>query len=373
MGFWHTGYMEFHEPEDFDFTVDPSPPSYPCEHCGKTYLSKEALWKHRFEAHPLRRPVMFLRGRELGTHPVRITRRLAQEDVRVEGCDCATINGRDISVSSLPSFIADVSFDVCKVVLSKSDVRVNFELDIRIASESDLEGIEKQFRKMAIGGRLDTRAIEEFILTVDVFKSAIGYCDGLCAYLYGILAKEKASDSSLKYEAYISRFNKAAENLSVYERPLARTITSMVDFHFNHFREAANKSGASRIGRVANRYAFWIESPNHKSAMQNAGNEFFSPLETLVTDWETEQILRWGNRPLKDLKEETDEIESFLIRDLAEFDKVKLHILLGELYVLSGDLERALSHARAVRNLPSLERWAEALISKISEDIEDNA
>ena len=83
MGFWHTGYFEFHELVGLDGTFKPLPPSFPCVHCGQTYASLHELRNHRFEAHPLHRPVMFLQGRELGTHPVRIARRISPADVRV--------------------------------------------------------------------------------------------------------------------------------------------------------------------------------------------------------------------------------------------------------------------------------------------------
>lgn len=40
---------------------------------------------HRFAAHPIHRPVMFLRGRELETHPVQITGpRIVPNDIRIE-------------------------------------------------------------------------------------------------------------------------------------------------------------------------------------------------------------------------------------------------------------------------------------------------
>ena len=69
-------------------------------------------------------------------------------------------------------------------------------------------------------------------------------------------------------------------------------------------------------------------------------------MEALVTDWETEQIIRWGVRPVIDLAKDVEAIELFFKRDLAEFDKVKLHVLLGEIYALSGNMERALSMQR---------------------------
>lgn len=362
MGFWHTGYMEFHEPVGFDVSFTPSPPRFPCAHCGATYDSQDELRKHRFEAHPLHRPVMFLNGREAGNQPLRITRRLSPADVRIGECDRAVLNGSELPVSGLPRALAKISADVCRILLSKSGVIAEFELDICVASEKDLAGVEKQFQKIALGRRLDTRAVDEFISASSSFNSAIRYCDGICAYLYGILAKERASDSSLPYEAYSSKFGKAAEELAAYDRPLARTIASLVEFHFNHFRESACQSPRSRVGTVADRYAAWMETRSQVTVPLTGADGPVNYLESLVTDWETEQIIRWGIRPLSDLIKHAADIESFVNRDLTEFDKVKLHVLLGELYAACGYQRRALEHAKALRNVASLETWAEALI-----------
>lgn len=366
MGFWHTGYLEFHEPVGIDMPYDPSPAIFPCQHCEESFSSPEKLQDHRFEAHPLRRPVMMLKGRELGVQRVRITQRLLPTDVWVEGCDRATLNGKKISVSSLPLRLARTSSDVCRVVLSKSGVDAEFNLDFRIAEKNDLAGIEKQFLRTANGRRLDTRAVDEFISATSAFGSAIGYCDGICAYLYGVLAKERASDCSLSYEEYVRKFNKASDELAAYDRPLSRTIRSLIEFHFNHFRESARLSPDSRVGYVADRYATWIGPPRKPSRQMRqiaAANGAVSSLETLVTDWETEQIVRWVMRPLGDLAKDAADIESLIAREIAEYDKVKLHILLGEFHTLYGNTSRALRHAKAVRNFRGVETWAEALIS----------
>jgi hypothetical protein len=316
---------------------------------------------------------MFLQGRELGTHPVRITRRIAPADVRVEGCDRVRLNDSEIPISALPSRLAAISSDVCRVVLTKSGVDAMFELDIRVASEKHLAGVEEQFKRTALGCRLDTRAMEEFIAATSEFDSAIGYCDGICAYLYGVLAKERAPDCSLSYEAYSGKFSKAAEELAAYDRPLARIIVSLIEFHFNHFRESVRLSPDSRVGRVANRYAAWIESRELAPVRVPAVDEPIRRLEVLVTDWETEQIAGWGIRPIGDLLNHANDIEFFLNRDLAEFDRVKLHVLLGELHAAAGNTARALEHAKALRNLAGLEKWAEALIRTLSEDKNDRS
>lgn len=368
MGFWHTGYIEFHEPAGLEGEWMPTPARLPCLHCEQTFASADELRKHRFEAHPLRRPVMFLDGRELGTQRVRVTRPVSPAEVKVEGSERVVLNGNDIAVSGLGRALARVTNDVCRIVLSKYGVQAQFEVEIRVASVQDLRGVEDQFRRMATSRRLDMRAVEEFIGGASRFGSALGYCDGVCAYLYGLLAKERAKDSSLPYEAYASKYAKAAEELAPYDRKLARTIGGVIEFHFNHFRDAERLRPDSRLGRVAGRYAAWVESRVKAPAASVGTDEEAAPLEALVTDWDTERILDWASRPFADFGEKAREVELFLKRDLAEFDRVKLHMLLAELRAVSGDAKAALEHAKALRNLSAVERWAEALIREVGEN-----
>ena len=51
MGFWHTGYMEFHEPTgQGSFTPTASlPPAYPCPTCGLEFSSERDSRVHAFE------------------------------------------------------------------------------------------------------------------------------------------------------------------------------------------------------------------------------------------------------------------------------------------------------------------------------------
>ena len=364
MGFWHTGYSEFHEPVGLDPKFKPTPKRFLCAQCSESYPSPDELRKHRFEAHSLRRPAMLVQGRELGTNRVRITQPLSAADVHIAHCARVFLNGIEIRISRLPHELAAVSSDVCRVVLRKDGVDADFELDFCIASKEDLEGVEEQFKRIARGRRLDTRIVEEFIDAASGFTTAVGYCGGICAYLYGVLTKEQSGGSTLSYDAYEGKFSKAAEELAAYDRPLAQTIGSLIEFHFNHFRDSAYLSPESRAGRVSARYSDWIRSSGSLD-QQTTGTDKF---EGLVTDWETEQILRWASRPLNDLAREAAAIENLLERAAAEYDRAKLHILLGELYAQSGDVNKALRHAKVLRNVSGFQGWAETLMRRFEED-----
>ncbi len=344
----------------------PTHPEFPCVQCTEVFPSSDELHTHRFARHPLTYPTLFLQGQELGAAPRRVTRPITAEDVCVENCHQAVLNGEKMNVCAVPVRLAQVKSDVCRLVLINAGGRKEFTLDFRIASEEDLIAIEDQFKSTASKGRLDIRAVEEFISGTSGCRSAIGYCDGICAYLYGVRAKEKAPDSLLSYDEYVHKFNKAAEDLAGYERPLARMIGGLIEFHFNHFKDAARLADGVRVGRAAARYAAWMESSTSGTDVGTDGIAVPGNLDASVTDWETEKIVGWAVLQIDDLSQKVADMETFLRRVIASYDRVKLHILLAEIYTASGNGERALQHAKELHNSPGLETWAESMIRKHS-------
>ena len=77
MGFWHTGYMDFHEPVGLGDGYPPPTPVYACQMCSEEFPNPDDLRAHRFESHPLSRPVLLVRGVEVGSTPIHISRALA--------------------------------------------------------------------------------------------------------------------------------------------------------------------------------------------------------------------------------------------------------------------------------------------------------
>ena len=193
MGFWHTGYIEFHEPTGIDPPVALKPRRFFCDRCDRSFASPDELEEHRFADHPLRSPVMIVQGRQLGTSRFQVHRTLRSSDVHIRCCDRARLDSHEIRVTDLPTTLADLSrsSSICCIVLSKDAVEARFELEFRIASVEDLERVESRFHDIARGKRLNSKIVDDFIGPKSHFGTAINYCDGICTYLYGVLAKEE--------------------------------------------------------------------------------------------------------------------------------------------------------------------------------------
>lgn len=365
MGFWHTGYQEFHEDVGLG-AWEPEPVRYRCPHCDAEFGSEGELRQHRFEKHPVRRPMLFLGGRELGTQRIRVAQAIRAESVAIEHASRALINGRSLAPVQLGAALASVSDDVCVVTLSDIGVEARYELDIRVAAIGDLDGVEREFNVFVDNGRFSAHAVEEFANRVSRYHSAAGYGDGICAYLYGVMAKERAPDCSLGPAEYVTKYNYASQQLAPYDRRLAHTIRALVSFHFNHFSDAAALCPDSRLGGSAGRFARWLDKPGSGAARADAGawSGFAgSSRETATTELDTERILAWSNLSLSDVATQTSDVEAFIERDATSgLDRLKLHVLLGEAYAANGDKTQAVKHAKELRNVPGVSIWADRVV-----------
>ena len=371
MSTWHHGSeTPYDKPERLvPAHYQPLPPTFPCDQCGRILASKDELRKHRFERHPQKRPSFFLQERELGDAPIRVTRRVTKDAVRHNGCDRAFINGAEIPVSSIHDELRRKSSGVYRLVLTKTGVSAEFTLDFRIASAEDLAGVEQRFAdtvRIRRGYQLDSEAIDTFISNTESFRTASGYVDGICEYLYGLRTKDGGSDISRPNDTYVNRFNRSIEALTAYDRPLARAIAGAVAFHFNHFEQVVHLTGNSALAQAATIYTTWLlgKTPTPPTPNADASTELQS-LELATLDRITARLVCWVIRPLSQLtKNARRQIASLLANDPETYDAVKMHILLGELDVARGSTKDAQQHARALRNVSGLEKWTDSMFSR---------
>lgn len=372
MGFWHTGYIDFHQPVGLDdYQIAPSPVEYKCPQCGMVFDSYEQLWDHKLESHPAKRPSITIKGQEVVDAPVCITSCLQPNDIAITNCSKASINKEPISPDLLPEVLAEIKTGDYHLYLANDGIGSEHKLEFRIASSSDLSGIESEFTEMAKRQLLNLTSIEEFISATSSYQSAIGYCDGICAYLYGVMAREQHPESSLSYKDYEVKFNQASHKLRDYDRPLARVINGLISFHFNHFEETVCCVAHSRVGLVARLFNSWITCVDPNKSIFQTPNVERGWMEKYVTDWDTERIVEWSSQSLDELAERTEELEEFLTGNASNYDMVKVHILLSEIYFQINDCQKSILHAKSLRNMPGMECWVECMINKNIEGKDD--
>lgn len=371
MGFWHTGYAEFHEPTGLgEYVYAPPPPvRYACEHCSQSFMDLEVLRKHRFEQHPVRQPTMLLRGKPVGALPQLLMTPLDASDVVVEDVTSCLVNGKPLPVARLGLQLAAMRREYVDVELRNEGATTRCRLDFKVADEAHLAGVETAFLRLARDRLLNIQAVSRFNDDCRAFASAMPYCDGISHYLYGVMAKERSPDSGLKHEEYIQRFLRSSEELSGFDRPFARSVRSLVAFHFNQFDDAEYLAPEGPLRHAAGAFAGLLQGlPWHY-------DEAFSPaqgcaVEDLLTDQHTLQILSDASHGLVGLKARADELLAHLRRAPASgYDYMKRMLLACE--ALAARDEPA-SHAEArklarmVSGKPDTSAWANAMLERLS-------
>ena len=365
MGFWQTGYWEFHEPTGIDFVIEKREITYPCRHCARIFKTMDDLQRHRFEDHAYSRPVLFLRGTEVGASAFAIRRRLAASEVKFDHVRSAVVNGRSVAPKELPKRLAEVLNDRVMLEFANEGASARFELVFDVASEAHLKGVESAFLRLAHGRTLSLQAIEGFIGDCAPFRTAAGYLDGICHYLYGVMAKERAPDSGLPFDAYRKRYSRAADELKGFDRPLASMVQALVAFHFNHFDDAQQLAPEGRLRHAAVSFAGVLEGWPWHHAHESEGEQS-TALEDLLTDHETFGILRWAALGVHELKSRYAEIAARLDRDIPGFDRLKLQIMLAEALAAKGDRSGARAVARELIGNTQTTAWAESLLARLA-------
>lgn len=370
MGFWHTGYAEFHEETGLDsYVYSPPPPvRYVCEHCSASFSDMEALRSHRFEQHPVRQPVLWLRGRSVSALPKLLMEPLLPADVVVEDADSCLLNGSPIELSTLGARLAGMTKEFIELHFENSGASTRCLLDFQIADDEHLAGVEDAFFRLARGKQLTLEAIGCFNSECSHFPSAKMYLDGICHYLYGVMAKERAPDSGLKQTQYVERYLRASDELACFDRPLARSVRALVAFHFNQFDEAELLAPNGALRHASGAFAGLLQGlPWHFDAA-------FSPspggaVEDLLTDQDTLQILTDASNGVVELKIRADELLAHLRRAaVGGYDQMKRTLLAAEALAACED---APSHAMArklARELASqhdTRNWAEQILERL--------
>lgn len=371
MGFWHTGYAEFHEPTGLgEYVYTPPPPvRYVCEHCSQSFAELEALRKHRFEQHPVRQPALLLRGRPVGSVPLQLMMPLHPTDVLVEDTTACLLNGQPVELARLREQLAAMRREYAEVELRNRGASTRCLLDFRVADEAHLAGVETAFLRLARDRVLNIQAVSRFNDECRAFASAMPYCDGISHYLYGVMAKERSPESGLKHEEYVQRFLRASDELSGFDRPLVRSVRALVAFHFNQFDDAQYMAPEGAVRQAAGAFVGLLqELPWHF-------DEAFSPapgnaVEDLLTDQDTLQILADASHGVVGLKAHADELLFHLRRaPVGGYDHMKRVLLACEALAARddpGSRAEARKLARALAGKPDTTAWAKAMLERLS-------
>lgn len=370
MGFWHTGLMDqldMNPPGVLELsrTHERLPPEYPCSRCSNVFDSPEALRAHLYDGHSSPLPVLLFRGRECGQTPVSVTDPTDPEDWLVE-CDAALLNGQRIPSAELPLALACEESRTVNLELTRGNISATYKIDFKVAKSRDLDGVDQCLDELARTYRLDLRSIEGFVQSKASYPSAIRYIDGIAAYFYGVLARERSSDSRLSFEQYREYYDKAAAILGSFHRKPAEVISGLIAFHYNQFDRLGVKYSAPRLDWAARR--FWACLDGRSPDLMPYAEGRDRGLDRVLSDAETERVLKWSCLSLHPSTrlDELAAIEQYT-QTCEPLDAVKLRILVAEKRLQLGQLDEANRYAKDLRNNDTCGNWANSMLKRISE------
>lgn len=375
MGFWHTGYMEFHEPtgeREGSHAIYVPPPQFPCEQCGVVFRSLDDLNVHRFEGHVSHRARLFLRGRECGRSRTSIIAATEPTDWAFDNAIGIRINDVDVDDCEARMLLC-AARGVVKVRLWGGHDDQDFEFAFEIADEADLDAVDAALSELILERRLSIAAIQSFLQRCQRLRTSASYSDGLANYFYGVLARERSPESSLwqgsqGMATYRSRFDDAVSRLGSLDRAAAEAVCGLVGFHYNHFDIAMRKTRSPRVARASSRLASIIAGAGPGDPRDLLGGLEDTSIDRALSDAETERVLNLCAIPLDGSAHESiDEIEKAIA--LADpLDQLKLHLIAGEHYLAGGQAREALRHADEVRHTPAASSWQSFVRQRANRD-----
>jgi hypothetical protein len=363
MGFWHTGYFEFHEPyQERDLgSWTPPPPKYPCEVCGAEFSGEADLRIHAFAGHPTEQPVLVLNGRECGRRRLTITYETAAEAWVVKNATAAWINGQEFAMSDALAHLARQKSGVVDVRLGNGELTRDFQFEFALAEKEDLEGVDSALDRLIRSEDLSPYGIDAFIMRSKKYPTAERYFAALAEYLYGLLEREADGEGhqpdAADRGAYEDRFDAAVNVLGMFDRPAAEAICGIVAFHYNQFGRAMTKTRSDRVAKVSLRFEAMLEGRTCDRG--DLASSAHGSLDYALSDAVVANVLKSSAMAIDGSASPLAVAELVaLFEGQRPADEFKLRLIAAEHYLAVGDRLSAVRHADVVR-YGVAERWYE--------------
>lgn len=349
MGFWQTGYQEFHEEQGLTGVPigPPRPPEFVCTKCKNVFKNVTEFQTHEFEMHPSLEPRLFIRGEVLGIDRI-VSSKLSIKDITFLNCKKITLNNNSVNETSAKRTLSLAEFEDFQIDLYGESSTQNHILKFKIPNSDDLDGINKCLKNMIQARKLDLDAIMLFIENSKKYTSAEGFYDGIANYLYGVMAKERRSQVGDGID-YKEKFNQSLASLSSYNTLASSVIIGLIEFNLNHIPEAASRGCGTRYSKAGHIMSAWLcdEPPISIDYPGSIDNLFIDDFTHKICDW----VIRFDKLTKPDIVTMTDNLASGF---WTEYDKTKIRIILAEYYLSAGKIDKA---REFVRYVSTFEDW----------------
>lgn len=360
MGFWHTGYFEFHELDEPVLPKPPAKPSHICLVCGAAFFSHRDLDVHEYSGHIRQQPTLILNGREVGRGRLYVTKPTSVHDWVFSNSDSVIVNGERSRPEAAAEILASKSKGFAEVIAQNGDIQQTYQFDFAFADAADLQGVDDALEAVIRGSTLSLGVIDTFIMESKRYPSASRYLDGIANYLYGVLAREGGSS-----ERYQSRYDTAVTILGEFDRPPAEAICGLVAFHYNHFEHAMSKTKSARVSDVSRRFTSLLRG--RRPSVRGLEQVHHTVLDAALSDSTMERVLRLCAIPLDGSALSEVEDATSAIGGHRPYDQLKLRIIIAEHHLASGNLTAARAQTAELRHYRITENWYASMRARLGD------
>lgn len=346
-------------PSPWDRLPPPAPMVYQCSVCNATFRDADQLSEHRFSAHPYRRPALILRGRELTSPREIVVEPLLCSHIALANTDCCIFDGRPVKPELLPRLLAKCQEGLHTIMLEKRGIETTYELDFEIADAVELAKVERLFLSIVGSETLSLDRINLFAEMTSKYATARRYMDGLCHYLYGVLAKDQRGGTHLPQTEYKTKFNLALDGLRLFGRPLSDLVVGIVNFSQNAFNDGNRLAASPRLQDAMRMFWGFLNDIPHRAPVRWLGEG----VGNVPVDHATDQIVNWAVETTDEVLRQRRQMEA--VTSASEWvpdDRFKVAMLLAERLASDGQVVAAQRFARSVTNDAVFGEWAQRIM-----------
>lgn len=363
------GFIDFIDPGNSGGSV-PSQPSpwdglgpspavlYRCSVCSASYFNKDQLFEHRFSEHPFKRPALILAGRELTSPRELLSHPLIMSQVTLANTDHCVFDNKPVKTAKLPYLLSQQRTGLHTIVLDRLGIETRYEILFEIAEVRDMEEVERLFLSIVGSETLSLDRINIFAEMTAQYKTALRYVDGLCNYLYGVLAKDQRGGTHLSQGEYKTKFNLALDGLRHFERPLADVVVGIVNFSQNAFNDGGSLAASPRLQNAMRVYYGFT----NRIALEITTSWSGGGMGNVPVDHATDQIVQWTLGEMEDFLKHRKQMEAMLDAEWVSVDRFKVSMLLAERLSSLGQFTEAKRFARSSTNDALFGDWAQNIM-----------
>lgn len=233
--------------------------TFACPFCRHVADTPRGLQNHLSGAHPVDRPTMLMRGRELEAETV-LRERRSPGDVLFANVTSATISidgasPKAVGQADLAHLLTGLDEAVARVTLSNGKLRnaepvvTTYGVRIRIADANALDDVDRAFLEHLTATTPSRNAARRFGLDRRCQGIASDYAEGMAEYVLGVLIKEQPHGQTLSssLDRHVEMFTAALQKLGGHRRPLPHLLCSVMRFALNQFGSGPLASGYAEL------------------------------------------------------------------------------------------------------------------------------